>query len=171
MLSGNLPRNEPTARAFASTAVNGVWGVFCFAICKSACNRKMWKWGKAFLPIRCKQQTLLPVAVKISGTTWMCFFVSKNKANGRSDVKRKFAEKRTHGKASCTSPVVNSVLSVSDFAVCKKVGNRKMWKWGKRLVANPLQTTDTVACCRKNFRHNLNVFFVSKKQSQRTFRC
>ena len=40
---------------------------------------------------------------------------------------------------------------------------------GQRLVANPLQTTDTVACCRKNFRHNLNVFFCIKKQSQRTF--
>ena len=38
-----------------------------------------------------------------------------------------------------------------------------MWKWGKRLVANPLQTTDTVACCRKNFRHNLNVFFLYQK--------
>ena len=36
---------------------------------------------------------------------------------------------------------------------------------GQRLFANPLQTTDTVACCRKNFRHNLNVFFVSKNKS------
>ena len=36
---------------------------------------------------------------------------------------------------------------------------------GQRLFANPLQTTDTVACCRKNFRHNPNVFFVSKNKS------
>ena len=57
--------------------------------------------AKDLLPIRCKQQTLSPVAVKISGTTRMCFFVSKNKSNGRSDVKRKFAEKRTHGKGVC----------------------------------------------------------------------
>ena len=34
---------------------------------------------------------------------------------------------------------------------------------GQRLFANPLQTTDTVACCRKNFRHNLNVFFLYQK--------
>ena len=37
---------------------------------------------------------------------------------------------------------------------------------GQRLFANPLQTTDTVACCRKNFRHNRNVFFCIKKQRQ-----
>ena len=36
---------------------------------------------------------------------------------------------------------------------------------GERLFANPLQTTDTVACCGKNFRHNLNVFFVSKNKA------
>ena len=36
---------------------------------------------------------------------------------------------------------------------------------GQRLFANPLQTTDTVPCCRKNFRHNLNVFFVSKNKA------
>ena len=101
MLSGNLPRNELTASAFATTSVSGVWGVFAFAVCKKVGNRKMWKWGKGFLPIRCKQQTLSPVAVKISGTTRMCFFVSKNKSNGRSDVKWKFAEKRTYGKGVC----------------------------------------------------------------------
>ena len=32
MLSGNLPRNELTASAFASTAVSGVLSVFCFAV-------------------------------------------------------------------------------------------------------------------------------------------
>lgn len=63
---------------------------------------------------------LLPLA--FSAQLECVFLLFKNtKENGRFAVKRKFAEKkRTHGKASCTSPVVNSVLSVFDLAVCKR---------------------------------------------------
>lgn len=130
--------------AFATTAVSGVLSVFCFAICKSAGNRKMWKWGKGFLPIRCKQQTLLPVAVKISGTTWMCFFVSKNKANGRSDVKRKFAEKRTHGKCVCK---YRSKRCFERFLLCG---------WCKAVTLPHVSQTKNVIfqILRKNFKKN-----------------
>ena len=86
----------------------------------------MWKWGKRLVANPLQTTDTVACCRKNFRHNLNVFFVSKNKANGRSDVKRKFAEKRTHGKASCTSPVVNSVLSVSDFAVCKKVGNRKM---------------------------------------------
>ena len=102
-----------------SPVVNSVLSVSDFAVCKKVGNRKMWKWGKGFLPIRCKQQTLSPVAVKISGTTGMCFFVSKNKANGRSAVSGNLPRNELTASAFATT-AVSGVLSVFCFAVDAK---------------------------------------------------
>ena len=80
---------------------------------------------KDLSPIRCKQQTLSPVAVKISGTTGMCFLYQKTKPTDVPMLSGNLPRNELTASAFATT-AVSGVLSVSDLAVCKKVGNRKM---------------------------------------------
>ena len=79
----------------------------------------MWKWGKGFLPIRCKQQTLLPVAVKISGTTRMCFLYQKTNPTDVPMLSGNLPRNELTASA-FASTAVSGVLSVFCFAVDAK---------------------------------------------------